>query len=181
MTSPRIQIQSAVIGAAGEHLAISHLLRKNLVAGLAPQNTEDFDVIVMTKSGQLLFPVQVKTSTQKKWMLSEKHERPIKNLIYIFIRFSKDLMNSEMYILDSEKVAQVTKTSHAIWLKLPSSNGAPHKSTKIRNLIIDHSALTRKITSPEKYLTPHELHFIKTHSADWLEPYRDNWNLFKQK
>ena len=174
-------IQSAIIGNAGEHLAISYLLRKNLIAGLAPQNTEDFDVVVMSRTGQTLFPVQVKASTKKNWMLSNKHERPIKSLIYIFIRFSKDLMNSEMYILDSEKVAQVTKTSHAIWLKLPSSNGAPHKSTKIRNLIIDHSALTRKITSPEKYLTPHELHFIKTHSADWLEPYRDNWNLFKQK
>jgi len=179
MTSPRIKIQSAVIGAAGEHLAISHLLRKNLVAGLAPQNTEDFDVIVMTKSGELLFPVQVKTSTHKNWMLSEKHERPIKNLIYIFIRFSKDLMNSEMYILDSAKVAQVTKKSHEIWLKLPSLNGAPHKSTVIRNLIMDHSVLTSRITSPEKYLTKNELRFIKTHSADWLEPYRDNWNLFK--
>ena len=131
------KIQSAIIGNAGEHLAISYLLRKNLIAGLAPQNTEDFDVVVMSRTGQTLFPVQVKASTKKNWMLSKKHERPIKNLIYIFIRFSKDLMNSEMYILDSEKVAQVTKTSHAIWLKLPSSNGAPHKSTKIRNLIAE--------------------------------------------
>ena len=77
-----MKIQSAILGSAGEHLAISFLLRKNLIAGLAPQNTEDFDVVVMSKSGQLLFPVQVKTSTKKDWMLSKKQETPIPNLIY---------------------------------------------------------------------------------------------------
>ena len=60
-----MKLQSAIIGSAGEHLAISLLLRRNLIAGLAPQNTEDFDIVVMTKSGQLLFPVQVKASTKR--------------------------------------------------------------------------------------------------------------------
>ena len=42
-----MKVQSAVIGSAGEHLVISLLLRRNFIAGLAPQNTEDFDIVVM--------------------------------------------------------------------------------------------------------------------------------------
>ena len=173
------KIQSAVIGAAGEHLAISYLLRNNLVAGLAPQNTENFDVVVMNKQGQLLFPVQVKTSTGKDWMLSKKHETPIKNLIYIFVRFSKDLLDSEIFILSAEKVSEITKMSHHIWMKLPHKDGGVHKDSEIRNLKTDHRQLTNKITNPEKYLTIEELNFIDTHSLGWIDQFKNAWHVFK--
>ena len=173
------KIQSAVIGAAGEHLAISYLLRNNLVAGLAPQNTENFDVVVMNKQGQLLFPVQVKTSTGKDWMLSRKHETPIKNLIYIFIRFSKNLLDSEIYILSAEKVSEITKMSYQIWKKLPNKDGGEHNDSEIRKLKTDHGQLIKKITNPEKYLTKKELHFINTHSLGWIDQFKNAWHIFK--
>ena len=34
---------NAIIGSAGENLVLSHLLRLNYVAGLAPYNTKDYD------------------------------------------------------------------------------------------------------------------------------------------
>ena len=175
-----MKLQSAIIGSAGEHLAISLLLRRNLIAGLAPQNTEDFDIVVMTKSGQLLFPVQVKASTKKNWMLSLKHENAIKNLVYIFVRFSSDLMDSEIYILDSKKVAEVTSMSHSIWLKLPNKDGGKHNDSMIRNLKADNSELIRKVKNPEKYLDSRDLLFIKNHSMGWLDEYRNSWGIFER-
>lgn len=175
------KIQSAIIGNAGEHLAISYLLRKNMIAGLAPQNTEDFDIVVMSKNGTTLFPVQVKTSTKKNWMLSKKHESPIKNLIYIFIRFSSDLMESEMFMMTSKKVSEVTSISHQIWLKLPNKDGGPHKDSDIRNLMIDTSQLIKKVERPDQYLTEDEIKFIENHSMGWLEQYRNDWTLFQTK
>jgi hypothetical protein len=177
--SKKDKVQSAVLGAAGEHLAISHLLRRNLVAGLAPQNTENFDIVVMSKSGQFLFPVQVKTSKNKNtWMLGKKHEASIENLIYILIRFSQDLNTSEIFVLDSEKISEVIKMSHQIWLKLPSKDGGKHRDTDIRNLNTDNSTLIRKVPNGHQLLSTKEIKFIENHSMGWLEKYRENWNLF---
>jgi len=175
-----MKVQSAVIGSAGEHLAISLLLRRGFIAGLAPQNTEDFDIVVMSKDGQTLFPVQVKTSTQKTWMLRKKHENAIKNLIYIFIRFSKNMTDSEIFIMESGKVAEITKMSHQIWLKLPNKDGGKHKDTEMRSMMMDHLNLVKNISNQERYLTSTEINFLGSHGRDWVEKYRDAWNIFNK-
>ena len=78
------KIQSAVLGASGEHLILSQLLRLNFVAGKAPDNTKDYDLIVLNKDGTTSSPIQVKTTSQKSgWVLSKKHETPIKDLTFI--------------------------------------------------------------------------------------------------
>ena len=40
---------NAVVGAAGENLVLSHLLRLNYIAGLAPYNTKDYDLIILSE------------------------------------------------------------------------------------------------------------------------------------
>jgi hypothetical protein len=175
----KTKVQSAIIGSAGEHLVISLLLRRNFIAGLAPQNTEDFDIVVMSKDGQTLFPVQVKTSTKKSWMLSKKHENAIKNLIYVFVRFSDDMTGSEIFIMKSNKVSEVTKLSHQIWLKIPSKGGKVHQDSDIRNLMMDSTSLIKNLSDPKKYLTQIELDFIDSHKLGWIEKYRDSWDIFK--
>ena len=81
------QPQPAVIGASGEYLVLSHLLRLNLIAGTAPENTKDYDLIVLNKDGTTSFPIQVKTTIDKKdgWILKDKHEKIIKNLIFLLL------------------------------------------------------------------------------------------------
>ena len=49
--------QSAVLGASGEYLILSNLLRLNFVAGKAPDNTKDYDLIVLNKSGTSSSPI----------------------------------------------------------------------------------------------------------------------------
>ena len=53
------ELQSAVLGASGEYLVLSHLLRLNFVAGKAPDNTKDYDLIVLNKNGTSSSPLQV--------------------------------------------------------------------------------------------------------------------------
>ena len=71
----KISLQSAVVGASGEHLVLSNLLRLNFVAGKAPDNTKDYDLIVLNKDGTSSSPIQVKTSIRKErgWILQKKH------------------------------------------------------------------------------------------------------------
>jgi hypothetical protein len=91
--------QSAILGASGEYLVLSHLLRLNFVAGKAPENTKDYDLIVLNRDGTSSSPIQVKTTFKEMhWLLQEKHEKPIKNLIFCFVYMSKDSHKNEIFI-----------------------------------------------------------------------------------
>ena len=58
--------QTSSIGSSGEHLVLSQLLKMNFVAGLAPENTKDYDLIVLNREGNISFPIQVKTALHSK-------------------------------------------------------------------------------------------------------------------
>ena len=179
------QPQPAVIGASGEYLVLSHLLRLNLIAGTAPENTKDYDLIVLNKDGTTSFPIQVKTTIDKKdgWILKDKHEKIIKNLIFIFVAMNSNSKDSEIYVLNSELVANLVKQSHEIWLKLPGLNGKKHQSTSMRHLMRDYSKISglRKIQDKEKYLNKSDIEFIDKYSDGWINEYKDRWDLLSIK
>lgn len=43
--------QSTLLASAGEHLVLSHLLRRGLIASIAPPNTEHYDIVITNKAG----------------------------------------------------------------------------------------------------------------------------------
>ena len=51
--------QSSVIGAAGEYLVLSHLLRLGFIAGKTPDFTKDYDLVVAMYHDQGHCPVKV--------------------------------------------------------------------------------------------------------------------------
>ena len=48
--------QTSVIGASGEYLVLSTLLKHNFIAGKAPENTKDYDLVVVNKNGVEYIP-----------------------------------------------------------------------------------------------------------------------------
>ena len=55
--------QSSVIGAAGEHMVLSHLMRLGFISGKTPDFTKDYDLVVLNEDGNNSAPIQVKTTT----------------------------------------------------------------------------------------------------------------------
>lgn len=178
--------QTSVIGAAGEHLVLSHLLKNNFVAGTAPYNTKDYDLVVLSKDGAASSPIQVKTAMQHKksgatdgWILRDKHEIALPNLIFCFVRMYLDSDHSEIHIIDSKTVAYAAKLSHQIWLKLPGLKGRPHKDTAMRQLMHDYRKISGIKNNPnlKDYLNTEELKFLNDYSLGWMDKYKDNWSL----
>ena len=168
--------QSAILGASGEYLVLSHLLRLNFVAGKAPDNTKDYDLIVLNKDGTSSSPIQVKTTFKETHcLLQEKHEKVIKNLIFCFVCMSKDTHASEIFVINSKVVACAISTSHKIWLKLPGLKGQKHNESSMRALHRDFSFFT-KVKNYKEYLNKEETKFIDEHSIGWMDKYKEAWN-----
>jgi hypothetical protein len=69
---------SSLLGAAGEHYVMSQLLRRGLIAALAPVGVPTADIIVTDDIGDWACAIQVKTRRQigsdGGWHMKAKHE-----------------------------------------------------------------------------------------------------------
>ena len=183
---------NAIIGAAGENLVLSHLLRLNYVAGLAPYNTKDYDLIILSSDETVAKSIQVKSAlfaeeartTDLKWILKDKHENKINNLIFCFVVMSMKSSLSQIYIMDSDLVSYVVKMSHQIYLKLPGMQGQLHSTeNKMRIMSSDYlNSVTNKKNREQlrEYLNPEEIDFLNKHSQGWMDKYLDNWDIIDE-
>ena len=183
---------NAIIGAAGENLVLSHLLRLNYVAGLAPYNTKDYDLIILSSDETVAKSIQVKSAlfaeevrtTDLKWILKEKHENKIDNLIFCFVVMSMKSSSSQIYIMDSDLVSYVVKMSHQIYLKLPGMQGQPHNTENtMRIMSSDYlNSVTNKKNREQlrEYLNPEEIDFLNKHSQGWMDKYLDSWDIIDE-
>ena len=157
---------SITTGAAGEHYVMCQLLRRGLIAALAPTGVPDADIIVTDAIGDRLCAVQVKTrlkpGSDKGWHMSKKHEAiSSPNIYYCFVGFETEPPGC--WIVPSAVIADVLKRSHQNWLQQPGKRGQPHKGNKMRRLC-------------ESY--DHE-NFLPEFSLGWLDRYRDRWQSFE--
>lgn len=74
----RLMSPSSLLGAAGEHYVMSQLLRRGLIAVLAPVGVPTADIVVTGDIGDRACAVQVKTRRQLGsdggWHMKAKHE-----------------------------------------------------------------------------------------------------------
>ena len=181
------------IGASGEHIVLSHLLKLNYIAGLAPYNTKEYDLIVSNVEGNKQLNIQVKTAltsknitdhSKLKWILSEKNQSINTNLTYSFVYMSQDSNSYKIFNLPSKRVSEFITMSNQIYIKLPKPNGDLHKNTSMRVLAADAFLdITAKHNRDllEDLLTSEEISFLNNHRDGWLKEFEDNWNLFDEK
>lgn len=159
-------------GPAGEHYVLYRLLQREYVAGLAPENAPNSDIIATNIKGTKAAAIQVKTrrplGSDEGWHMKDKHESlKGERMFYCFVALKEDPTTSpDVYILPSHVVADVLKETHRIWLKTPGKHGKRHNPTKLRRLLPDYGR-TLKLT-----LDQH-----KKYGEGWLERYRENWSI----
>lgn len=156
---------STVLGAAGEHYVMCQLLRRGLIAALAPVGVPNTDIVVTDDLGDRLCAIQVKTRLEKGadggWHMGAKHERIASDLLfYAFVDFGRSLIDPpRCFIVPSQVVASVIRQSHQTWLATPGKNGAVHKDTDFRRFLPDYDKMNIRFG----------------HGAGWLDHYLENW------
>lgn len=128
-----------LVGAAGEHLVLSRLLSRGLLASQAPRGTRQVDILVNPLDGGRPLHIQVKTRSgtgtdRKRWAMTVKNEEISSPEIYYCLVDLEDIDNPDVYVIPSKIVAQVIKDGHAKWLKQPGARGQKHNDSDMRSL-----------------------------------------------
>jgi len=158
------KIDSGLIGAAGEHLVLSRLLSRGILASMAPSGTRIADILVNPLDGGKPVLIQVKTRSGKgagkKWHMGEKHQEiKSNNLYYCFVDLEKEANN--VYVIPSEKVASIVETSYRAWYEQPGAKGQQRNDTNLRWIMMEY---------------PRD---VKGASPGWMNEYLENWSVFE--
>ena len=155
----------AVIGAAGEHLVLSRLLSRGIIAAKVPERTAKVDIVIHRSrpSGELdvAAAIQVKTRTRGGdggWHMKSHHETWASTwLYYAFVDFEPE--HPVVYVIPSRKVAAIIKHAHALWLARPGKKGQAHNDSIMRRI------------------RPKYTHPVPGAPDGWMEKYREAWDL----
>jgi hypothetical protein len=151
-----------ILGAAGEHYVMCQLLRRNMIAALAPAGVPNSDIVVTDRLGDRLCAVQVKVrrelGSDGGWHMDQKHETLISpNLFYCFVDFGKLLTEPpKTWIVPSGIVAQSLLDMYGDWLVTPGKKGQRRNDTSFRRFLPEYKPLPN-------------------YKLGWLQPYLENW------
>ena len=160
---------TSLTGAAGEHFVMSELLRRGLIAALAPAGVPNCDIVVTDDIGERLCAVQVKArlgkGSDRGWHMRRKHEQlTARSLFYCFVDFGAVTGEAPFtYVVPASIVAQCLADNHRLWLAQPGAKGQPHNDNDMRRFKPDYSNLG-----------------TSNYGDGWLEPYREAWHLLQQ-
>lgn len=160
---------TSLTGAAGEHFVMSELLRRGMIAALAPAGVPNCDIVVTDDIGERLCAVQVKTrrgkGSDRGWHMGRKHEELISpSLFYCFVDFAMGAGVAPFtYVVPAPVVAQTLAECHQAWLAQPGAKGQARNDSDFRRFLPDYAHLD-----------------MGKYEDGWLAPYREAWDLLKQ-
>lgn len=152
--------EGTMIGNAGEYYVVAELLKRGIVAALAPRNTPAFDVLATNGSKTIKVRVKTKSEQYAKWQWNAKDDGTIFRHIepnddYVaMVNLTKETRDLAYYIVPTMIIDEWLKKDFDVWVKTPGRNGKPHDtSNKKRDLSLND--YSKK-----------------------LEPYKNNWEIF---
>ncbi|MEQ8251476.1 MAG: hypothetical protein RIB41_09585 [Oceanibaculum nanhaiense] len=160
---------SSLIGAAGEYYVMSELLRRGMIAALAPLGVPNCDILITDRGGRKFCAIQVKTrgsdSRDKGWHMNKEHEKITGSMFfYCFVDF---VHNGSLlpiaYIIPARVVAKNLTECYRAWLGQPGKNGRQRNDNNFRRFLPDNSHLG-----------------IEKYNAGWLEEHKNAWHVLQQ-
>jgi len=149
-------------GAAGEHLVLSRLLSRGILASQAPRGTRKADILVNPLDGRKPRLIQVKTTSAEKgalgWKMKDEHMTDTSSdLLYCFVDFRSS--PERVFVIPANKVAEVLVAVDKAWMKKPKKDGTKRDKNMWR-MIKPHFIVKTELTPP-----------------NWMDKYLEKWDL----
>lgn len=130
-------IQKQNIGNAGEYYLASRISAENFIVTITLGRAERYDILALNPKDRTI-KLSVKTrflESSKSFPLSKKdEENSSDDFYYAFIRLNEFKKEPDFWIIPSNIVCPILKTSHARWLAGKGKNDHVRKDSSLRQL-----------------------------------------------
>jgi hypothetical protein len=154
--------QGPLIGNAGEYYVVAELLKRGIIAALAPRNSPDFDILATVGLKTVRIRVKTKSEEYDIWQWSAKKDGAIfrglceDNDYTVLVNLTQDHHQMDYFILPTSVVNTWLDCDFQSWLNAPGKKGQPH----------DPENPKRNLSYPSY--------------REKLECYRNTWSIFQE-
>jgi len=151
--------RGGLIGNAGEYYVVAELLKRGVVAALAPRNTRAFDILATKGSRMARIRVKTKSEQWNPWQWVVKKDGSIfaelsgENDFTILVNLALDRVRLAFFIIPTTILNNWLMTDFQEWLDTPGKRGRPHSASNSKR------------------------HLDYSRYAQRLEPYLENWEI----
>ena len=119
-----------LIGNAGEYFVVAELLRRGVIAALAPRNTPGFDVMAAEASRSANIRVKTRTAAADSWVWNVKKDGTIfrivsENDFTVLVDLKSPGATVDYFVLRTGEVEQALKADFQTWVSTPGRGGRP--------------------------------------------------------
>ena len=152
-----------LIGNAGEYFVVAELLKRGVIAAMAPRNTPGFDVLATDGVRSVNIRVKTRSPAAKSWVWNVKEDGAIfRNITDNDFTVAVDLRSAnlppEFFVFQTRDLDMILTADFESWLEQPGRNDRPHSPD-----------------NPQRRLGTRE------HHTALLESAKSRWNLILAK
>jgi len=127
--------EGTLIGNAGEFYVAAELLKRGVVAALAPRNAPGFDILAAKGEKTIRVRVKTKSSEYTDWQWVVKKDGSIfrglsrKNDFTVLVNLTPETKDLEFFVVPTSELNEWLVSDFEAWVKTPGKNGRPHNPT----------------------------------------------------
>ena len=155
--------EGTLIGNAGEYYVMAELLKRGIVAALAPRNAPAFDILATKEGKTARIRVKTKSEDYEVWQWAVKKDGSIfrqlaeKGDFTVLVNLTSRTQNLEFFIIPTYLLNQWLLAIFKKWLDTPGKRGRG-----------------RSKTNPKRNLNRRQF-------AEQIEKYLDTWDILWQE
>jgi len=124
--------KGVLIGNAGEYYVVAELLKRGIVAALAPRNAPSFDILATRNNRTVKIRVKTKSQEYPDWQWVAKKDGSIfRDLskvedFIVLVDLAMDTKNLKFYVAPTCQINKWLKKDFEEWVSTPGKNNRPH-------------------------------------------------------
>jgi len=127
--------EGTLIGNAGEFYVAAELLKRGVIAALAPRNAPAFDIIATKDRKTVRVRVKTKSSEYTDWQWVVKKDGSIfrdlatSDDFTVLVNLTKDTKDMGFFVVPTSVLNDWLVEDFNEWIRTPGKNGRPHDPT----------------------------------------------------
>jgi hypothetical protein len=127
--------EGTLIGNAGEYYVMAELLKRGIVAALAPRNAPSFDILATRVNRTIKIRVKTKSQEYSIWQWSVKKDSSIfRDLsededFTVLVDLAMETKDLKFYVVPTCRIDVWLKKDFEEWVRIPGKNNRPHNPT----------------------------------------------------